>query len=584
MVSTAAGTIADRYKMLKGLRGGWWSLNAYIATLTAFFTAFTYLTTSDPVLSAAVATTVFSSTLGLNLAAERLLNAKTPNYTARRLNSLSVVELFILAAGLPLSALTNLLHPKLGEATYSLFISITTYVGYSVRRALGNNLSPQTPMALTLTPLLLGSLTLQAYVNDFTKALLLSTTAYLLGVVAMEASRELIDSRCIAGIKPFRLLQAFLTSLLSGLTHDLEDLMSRLGRTDEVRCELFVIRREGQSPVALVISDVHPGPFRTVGSSMLPSLIQQKLGEKGFESAVLKGLSSHEKNIASRKTAEQLAERLAVEAVALLESKEFKTAFALPMRNRLNGASSLTVGMAGKRIIILTLHPHPMEDLSPEALPDGLPGDMLVVDAHNSFYDGFKALENTSLEKLKQLVDRLKGQRLQLHENVMVGFARYVPADIGPSEGMGAGGVSCIVFEAAGERYAVVAVDANNAMPWVRDTVIEVCRRYGCIDVELCTTDTHMVNAVQLGGRGYHPLGEVIGKVELERIVEETLKRAIGNLAPAAAAHTTVVVKDVRVFADILETIAGIVPYGIRTYTAAGFAASASSLAIALII
>jgi predicted neutral ceramidase superfamily lipid hydrolase len=123
----------------------------------------------------------------------------------------------------------------------------------------------------------------------------------------------------------------------------------------------------GADPLALVVSDVHPGPFRTVGSSMLPSLIQQKLGEKGFEAAVLKGLSSHEKNIASRKTTEQLAERLAAEAHALLESNVFEDSFMTPMRKKLNGASALTVGIAGKRIIILTLHPHPMEDLSPEA-------------------------------------------------------------------------------------------------------------------------------------------------------------------------------------------------------------------------
>jgi putative membrane protein len=584
MVSAAAGAIADRYRLLKGLRGGRWRITAYITILTAIFTVFTYFTTSDILLSAAVAAAGFMTTMGLNMAAEALLVSKTPNYTARRLNSLSVVELFILAVGLPVSALANLIHPKLGEAAYSLFIATASFIGYSVRRALGINLSPLTPTALTLTPMLLGTFTTYVYVRDFTKALLLSASAYLLGVVLMEASREVIDFKRVGGVKPFKLLQAFLTSLLSGLTHDLEELMSRLGRNDEVRCELFVVRREGRTPLALVVSDVHPGPFRTVGSSMLPSLIQQKLGEKGFEAAVLKGLSSHEKNIASRKTTEQLAERLAAEAHALLESNVFEDSFMTPMRKKLNGASALTVGIAGKRIIILTLHPHPMEDLSPEALPDTIPDDILVVDAHNSFYDGFKALENSSLEKLKQLIERLKDVRGQECKTALVGFSRFVPADIGLSEGMGAGGVSCVVFEVAGARYAVVAVDANNAMPWVRDMVLEIGRKYGCVEVELCTTDTHMVNAVQLGGRGYHPLGEVVGRGELERMFEEVFKQAVSSLAPAAAAHKTVVVKDVRVFADLLETIAGIVPYGIKTYAAAGLAASVSSLVLALII
>jgi len=247
MVSAAAGAIADRYRLLKGLRGGRWRITAYITILTAIFTVFTYFTTSDILLSAAVAAAGFMTTMGLNMAAEALLVSKTPNYTARRLNSLSVVELFILAVGLPVSALANLIHPKLGEAAYSLFIATASFIGYSVRRALGINLSPLTPMALTLTPMFLGTFTTYVYVRDFTKALLLSASAYLLGVVLMEASREVIDFKRVGGVKPFKLLQAFLTSLLSGLTHDLEELMSRLGRNDEVRCELFVVRREGQS-------------------------------------------------------------------------------------------------------------------------------------------------------------------------------------------------------------------------------------------------------------------------------------------------------------------------------------------------
>ncbi|MEM4287549.1 MAG: DUF2070 family protein [Candidatus Caldarchaeum sp.] len=578
MANTSAGAIADRYRLIKGFHGGRGKAAAIILAMAVFFAAFTVLITRSMVLAFTAFTLALVITLPVNYVVEKTLNHRCQNYTARRLTALSIVEMIVLAAALPISYAVGVLHPTGAVAVIASFTTAAVFMGYSVRRAIGYKVNPLTAAVLSTQPMILGIIPLHVYLNSFLKALQTSATAYLVGLAFMEACRYVIDRiKSIQGVKPFTLLQAFLSSLLSGRSKDLEEMMERLGRSEEVRCELFVVRREGQQPLAIVVSEIHPGPFRNVGSSMFPSLVQQKLSAKGFESVVFKGLSSHEKNIANFETSESIAEQIASEALALSLSSRLKP-FTFPVRHCLNGVSALTWGMAGRTITVLTLHPQPMEDLPPEIVADVSSDRVVVVDAHNSFSDGFEALEKDSVERIKTLLQTTMQQDVEDVNGVSVGFARIVPSKIGLAEGVGAGGISCIIFEAGGRKAAVVVADANNALPWVRDSVVEIGRRYGCVEAELCTTDTHMVNAVSLGGRGYHPLGEAIEPHTLTELIDEVYRKAVATLAPASATHKSVVIKDVKVFSDFLEAVAGSVSFGVKTYAVAGVLAFAASL------
>jgi len=197
---------------------------------------------------------------------------------------------------------------------------------------------------------------------------------------------------------------------------------------------------------------------------------------------------------------------------------------------------------------------------------------MLFIDAHNSFGDEVKTLDNDSIKKLRELVEKLSQERFSRYEEMGVGFARMVPSHLGLEEGVGAGGVSCIVFESAGRRAAVFVADANNASPWVRETLATICRRYGFVETELCTTDTHMVNGVSLGGRGYHPLGEAVNKKDIEEMFENLIQKALANISPAKAIFKSVEVENITVFSDFLEVVSPSVSFGIKAYTVLGFA------------
>ncbi|MCS6769795.1 MAG: DUF2070 family protein [Candidatus Caldarchaeum sp.] len=583
MANTSAGAIADRYRLIMGFHG---DNRMLLALLTAFALAFTFfilLTSGDLILGLTSFAAVVASTLLLNNLVGRTLGRRCLNYTARRLNSLSVVEMFIVLAALPVSYLANLISPGTAKYVAAPFITTAVFIGYSVRRAIGYRVNPIMAALLSAPPALAALTPLQVFTGSLLKALQTALTSQVIGIAFMEASRYLIDIRGrIKSMKPFTLLQAFLASLLSGASEELERMVSKLGRLEDVRCELFAVKREGYPPLAVVVSEVHPGPFRTVGSSMFPSLVQQKLAAKGFESVVLKGLSSHEKNIASYEVSEKIAESIAAEAEELAKSSAFTPSIGFPIRQTMNGVSSLSWTMAGRKVSVLTLHPHPMEDLPPEVVPRGADDRMVVVDAHNSFSDGFEALNDEMVEKARELLRHLDSGGTE-DGGVYVGFARIVPPHIGLADGMGAGGLSCMVFMEGERKTSVVVADSNNAEPWVRNAVQEVGRGHGCSDAELCTTDTHMVNAVVLGGRGYRPLGEAVDRSTLTALLDEIHRRAVKTLAKASAASKTLVFKNVPVFSDFLETVEGSVAFGVKAYRLAGVLAFAATVLTTLV-
>ncbi|MCX8202118.1 MAG: DUF2070 family protein, partial [Candidatus Caldarchaeum sp.] len=457
----------------------------------------------------------------VNQVVEHLLVERCPNYTARRLNSLSVVEMMIVSFGVASSALVSVFNVYAAAALASALTTVGVFIGYSVRRAIGFGLAIPLAAIMSTPPVIINIFTLNTYLNNVIKSLQISFSAFFVGAAAMEAVRYLIDAlKPVQVLKPFKLLQAFLTSLLSGHSRDLERMMTVLGRSEEVGCDLFLVKRERKPSGALEVSEIHPGPFRAVGSSMFPAIVQQKLGDKGIHSMVLKGLSSHEKNLASMDLSENIAEKIAEEAQRLEASQHYSGSFKPPVRSRFNGVSSLSFEMAGRQIVILTLHPQPMEDLPPEILPDGKNDRMVVVDAHNSFDDNLKHLDPQTIAKIRSYLESLESFE-QTPCGVRVGFARVVPADVGLAEGMGAGGVSCMVIDCEGVRTSLVVADANNALPWVRSAAAEAAKKHGCVDTEFCTTDTHMVNAVSLGGRGYHPFGEAIPAQTINNLFDE---------------------------------------------------------------
>jgi len=84
----------------------------------------------------------------------------------------------------------------------------------------------------------------------------------------------------------------------------------------------------------------------------------------------------------------------------------------------------------------------------------------------------------------------------------------------------------------------------------LREKILAALAENGISGGEVFTTDTHMVNAVVLNARGYHPVGEAMNHDILIGYIKQATKSAIENLEPVEVAWATDKVPKVKVIGE----------------------------------
>lgn len=334
------------------------------------------------------------------------------------------------------------------------------------------------------------------------------------------------------GIPSLSLLKAFLLTWILDVNGPLEEFLEELGEEQDV--EVSLLKFGSAKPRAvMVVPSVHPGPFKNIGSSALPSLIKTAVEKKlGCVACVPHGLFSHELDLASQSQNQKLIKHL-------LELKDFETAEA-----KATAFVTVTRGLAtaccqifGKfTFISFTLAPNTTEDLPQdlglfvrqEAEKRGLTCS-IVVNAHNSIIENAgmsEALEDLRSVTTSCLKKALELKCLPFH----VGASTINPEEFTLSEGMGPGGITVIVVEVGEQKTAYVVIDGNNMVSGLREEILSVLRSKGISAGEVFTTDTHAVSAITLSKRGYSPVGEAINHEKLIGYIEKATSDALSDL------------------------------------------------------
>src|SRR3972149_4689750 len=96
------------------------------------------------------------------------------------------------------------------------------------------------------------------------------------------------------------LFRAFMLIWVVGLNAPFEELLEKLGENEDV--EVTFLKFDSYKPKAAVIVPlVHPGPFKNIGSSLLPSMLKRQFEEAfGCETCVPLGILGHELDLASQ--------------------------------------------------------------------------------------------------------------------------------------------------------------------------------------------------------------------------------------------------------------------------------------------
>jgi len=354
------------------------------------------------------------------------------------------------------------------------------------------------------------------------------------------------------GIPSIKLFRAFLANWTEGFVKPLEKVFERLSEEHDVKISMIAFRSKSRMKAVIVVPSLHPGPFKNVGSSCIPSMIQEALEEK-FKCVVSvpHGISGHELDLASQSENMKVLNRIL--KVDFAEFKRHASPF-LSLKQENVTANCQTFSKYA--LVILTLAPNTMEDLplelreliAREAEKQGF-ASVLTVDAHNSISGYFDA-EKIKKPLLKTVSLALEAAAKVPQTKFEIGAAKIVPSDFSIQDGMGPGGISIIVANVGGQKTAYITIDGNNMISGLREKILSEIKRLGVDNGEVMTTDTHAVNAVVMNNLGYHPVGEAINHEKLIRYIKDGVKEALRNLEPAEASWCEVTIPKVKVIGE----------------------------------
>ncbi len=348
------------------------------------------------------------------------------------------------------------------------------------------------------------------------------------------------------------LFRAFLLNWVTDQNEPLEKHLEAMGMNADI--EITVLKFDASKPkAAIIVPLVHPGPFKNIGSSLLPSLMKKGYEhEFGGDACVPLGILGHELDLASQAQ----SNKIIAQTIASAKFKAQDT-FASPLVRIIEGTATASCQIFGDTVFLsFSLAPNTTEDLPQElgrivkekAKTLGLK-NAVVVNTHNCLTGVIDTVEH--LDELIVAATKCLQKAISLPTKTFrIGSATIFPTEFNLKSGMGAGGITAIVVEVENQKIAYITIDGNNMIPGLRETILESLKEVGFDSGEVFTTDTHAVTASVTGRRGYHPVGEVMDHKLLINYISETAKKAQENLEVSNAGYVNFTVPQVRVIGE----------------------------------
>lgn len=464
---------------------------------------------------------------------EKALLTDYPVASLRRLMAVSYLAngcwITLALLGLALSPLLPTIFPKL--FILGFFVTVAFRILIFVAAICGGDLIGV--VAAIFQPLLffiLFYLTAQNLIpNNPTPFILGSLFVASVGIYLVVIDRASRDT----SLRSLKMVRAFLEAWAAEKPDLWERLVEDRSEDAQIKTYLLAFSTDHANP-AIVVSDVHPGPFANVGSSNIPFEMQRRLSDR-FKPLILHSFSSHDLNLPSRRYVDILLKSL--DNLKPINSSNVCTEFLTETYGKVtvNG-----IAFDGTALLTVTLAPEGMEDF-PRHVGEKIRAyaaelgfsDLILVDAHNSQGETNSASElNDIVEASKRLLKRL---RVSPKYPFKVGYSHSSELNLTFKQDVGAGGIGVLLFEVDGKRFLLVGADANNAVRGLRERLVDGVNLDGVKVVEICTTDTHFASGKARSPLGYSPLGELTGVDEIISAVRALAKKAEERLAEATA-------------------------------------------------
>jgi putative membrane protein len=320
-------------------------------------------------------------------------------------------------------------------------------------------------------------------------------------------------------------------------TNELEVFFEEIGEEAVVPVTVLAFERceDDTEKARFVLPMIHPGPMGEIGGGNLPARVAARSEGLAFPPHATAG---HDFNLVTEAEVETLLDA-AERAHDRIEYHETASESV-----RAGNGEATVVGQAfgDDALLVGTFSPSFVDDVeyavglsaAAEARSAGLE-DVLLVDAHNSN----NGLEGEHLghvypgsERSFQLMQAAREAAETLVEaprhSLALGVA-WTPTEWTPADGIGPLGIRVAVLDAGDQTTAYVLVDGNNMEPGLRDYLVDEVNAVD--DVEVMTTDTHVVNTVE----SVNQVGGAIDDDELLDTVRGLVDQALDDREPVRA-------------------------------------------------
>jgi putative membrane protein len=332
------------------------------------------------------------------------------------------------------------------------------------------------------------------------------------------------------------LLRAFGHDYLTGNPAPIDTLLTKISTPQDVPMEVIVFRDTNDTSKTLacgIIQYVHPGPFRDVGSSELPSIICEHVKTKyDIPAFVMHGTCTHKQNLTTKDDFQKVLD----EIDRLVENTSVHADISGPHWTDGARFKVWTLFVGDDVLAVTTSAPEFTDDIALEVGYDAanmvrqrvpeIKG-VAIVDAHNCINDNAVSVVQGDPEA-SEYVGAISGAVFStLNEprsSAEIGIYQVFPRDIVPKEGIGPGGITALSIKQGMRRFVLISIDGNNMEPGFREKVISTLKVQGYNEAEVVTTDTHIVNAISLSSKGYPPVGRNKPDETLEHILVASLK------------------------------------------------------------
>lgn len=404
----------------------------------------------------------------------------------------------------------------------------------------------------------------------FSKSLL-SVTAYLAVSLAVLAviDRRVKRSVDISGLK---ILRGFLRYILSGEREELEECFTRMSKERSLGLHVVnFLDTEGRVLGKLVVSEIHPGPMRDLGSSSLPSKV---VNSCSAPTLFLKAPSTHSENLASSSEVERIAREVC--SIPCGDSSSYAKVGAGTA-----GKFDVVVIDAG-RIALAFIDPLvPMEDLPREVFETLREAGVIAVDTHSMIGEEYLLLDSaeTYSHEISSLYESIRDalEKPIAEGPIRAGFHRVNYSD---GRSVAPGGISCAVLEVGGLRLAVVSVDGNNMAADFKPVLLSRLKAIGVLPV-VATTDSHLYTGA-ISGVDYYTVGSFDRELLLE-LCSKCVEEALSNARGAALCYACYTIKSRYLDASALKRLSLVTRSNVRDGVALALLALLTAVLTALL-